>query len=217
MNGWFLPELPPKLVSRIPCIWPQLSYTIWEVCVLYELQSANVHALDYELNILIFLHFLSLLSCSPACFLFDGSFEFMWLQILLRVTVNIISFWNVASGIYHCFGETCFLRCQGSWLMLAKHPGSVCDVHCVLGCDYSRCFKASPKYWHRCEITACHTSEESRFSLHTFILGVPHRIMCTFLGRFPHYSIPPKVFFSQFVHSVAFAFRSLFFYLWLIN
>lgn len=36
--------------SRIPCVWSHPSYTIWEVCVLCELQSVNVHALDYELN-----------------------------------------------------------------------------------------------------------------------------------------------------------------------
>jgi hypothetical protein len=42
--------------------------------VLYELHSVNVHALDYELNILKCLHFLSLLSCFPTGFFFDGSF-----------------------------------------------------------------------------------------------------------------------------------------------
>jgi hypothetical protein len=167
------------------------------VCMLYELQSVNVHALDYELNIFKCLYFLSLMCCSPTSFFFDRSFC-MWLQILLLVTMKITSFSNVASGRYHCFGETCFLPYQGSWLILAKHAGNVYDGDCVLGCESSRCFKAPPKYWHRCEITLCHISEESRFSRHTFILGVPDRIMCTFLGHFPQYPIPLKVF--PFVH-----------------
>jgi len=42
--------------------------------VLYKLQSVSLHALYFELNISKCLHFLSLLSCSPIGFFFEGSF-----------------------------------------------------------------------------------------------------------------------------------------------
>jgi hypothetical protein len=185
--------------SRIPCVWSHPSYTIWEVCVLCELQSVNVHALDYELNFFLnaYISYLYWAVLLPVSSLTVAS-AFMWLQIVLIVTMKISSFSNVASCRYHCFGKTCFLLYRDSWMILAKHAWNLCDDDCALGSDYSRCFKASPKYWYRCEITLCHISDENIFRLHTFILGVSDRIMYTFMGHFPHLPILPKVF--PFVH-----------------
>jgi hypothetical protein len=122
-----------------------------------------------------------------------GFIILMWLQILLTVTVKITSFWNVASNRYYYFGETCSVHYQGSLLILDKHTDNLGDVGCVLGCDSSRWFKATPKCWYRCEITLCRFAADNSFGLHTFILGVPDGIMCTFLGHFPHYPTSPKV------------------------
>jgi hypothetical protein len=64
-----------KITAPESRVFGQTCYTpSGSVCGLYEPQSVNVDALDYELNILKCLDFFYLLSSSPTGSFFDGSF-----------------------------------------------------------------------------------------------------------------------------------------------
>jgi hypothetical protein len=88
--------------SRIPVFGHTCHTAFGSVCVLYQLQSVNVHALDYGLIILKCLNFLSLLSCSPTGVFFDGSF-----------CIHMIT--NSSNSDYECY---LFFECGAGYVPL---------------------------------------------------------------------------------------------------